>query len=190
MQPGQLLCDRYRIEKALAAGGFGQTFLAVNTDLPSKPQVVVKLLKPQSNDPATLQVAKRLFNQEAEILERLGKDNPRIPSLHAYFELKDEFYLVQEYIKGKTLTEELKGRKLSESDTIAMSVSELSVSSRGLPSPLPFLLFTLLSFFTATKMICTSLPLVDYRKLLPNIQILPFKLRTGTKSLTLQLGKI
>jgi eukaryotic-like serine/threonine-protein kinase len=57
MQPGQLLRDRYRIEKPLAAGGFGQTFLAVDTDLPSKPQVVVKLLKPQSNDPATLQVA-------------------------------------------------------------------------------------------------------------------------------------
>jgi eukaryotic-like serine/threonine-protein kinase len=120
MQPGQLLCDQYRIEKPLAAGGFGETFLAVDTDLPSKPLVVVKLLKPQRNDPATLQVANRLFSQEAEILERLGKDNPRIPTLHAHFELNREFYLVQEYIKGKTLTEELQGRKLSESDTISI----------------------------------------------------------------------
>ena len=77
MQPGQLLRDRYLIEKALAAGGFGQTFLAVDTDLPSKPRVVVKLLKPQNNDPTNLQLAKRLFNTEAEILERLGKDNDR-----------------------------------------------------------------------------------------------------------------
>jgi serine/threonine protein kinase len=98
MQPGQLLCDRYQIEKALAAGGFGQTFLAVDTHLPSKPQVVVKLLKPAQNDPATLQIAQRLFNTEAETLERLGKDNDRIPSLYAYFELRGEFYLVQEYI--------------------------------------------------------------------------------------------
>jgi serine/threonine protein kinase len=117
MQPGQLLCDRYRVEKALAAGGFGETFLAVDTHLPSNPQVVVKLLKPINRDPANLRVAKRHFNQEAEILERLGKDNDRIPSLYAYFELKDEFYLVQEYIKGNTLTDELHGQ-LSESDTL------------------------------------------------------------------------
>jgi eukaryotic-like serine/threonine-protein kinase len=120
MQPGQLLCDRYRVEKALAAGGFGETFVAVDTHLPSKPQVVVKLLKPSSNDPTTLQIAQRLFNTEAETLEKLGKDNDRIPSLYAYFELRGEFYLVQEYITGTTLTEELQGRKLSESDTLAI----------------------------------------------------------------------
>jgi eukaryotic-like serine/threonine-protein kinase len=118
MQPGQLLCDRYRVEKALAAGGFGETFVAVDTHLPSKPQVVVKLLKPINSDPATLQIAQRLFNTEAETLEKLGKDNDRIPSLYAYFELRGEFYLVQQYITGTTLTEELQGRKLSESDIL------------------------------------------------------------------------
>jgi eukaryotic-like serine/threonine-protein kinase len=120
MQPGQLLCDRYQIEQALARGGFGETFLAVDTHLPSKPLVVVKLLKPIYNDPDTLQVAQRLFNMEAETLEQLGKDNDRIPSLYAYFQLKGEFYLVQEYIQGETLTAELQGRKISESDTLTM----------------------------------------------------------------------
>jgi eukaryotic-like serine/threonine-protein kinase len=118
MQPGKLLCDRYRVEKALAAGGFGETFLAVDTHLPSKPQVVVKLLKPINSDPATLKIAQRLFNTEAETLEQLGKDNDRIPSLYAYFELRGEFYLVQEYIAGTTLTGELQGRKIPESDTL------------------------------------------------------------------------
>jgi eukaryotic-like serine/threonine-protein kinase len=120
MQLGQLLCDRYRIEKALARGGFGETFLAVDTHLPSKPLVVVKLLKPIHNDPDTLQIAQRLFSMEAATLEQLGKDNDRIPSLYAYFESKGEFYLVQEYIEGQTLTQELQERKISEPDTIAI----------------------------------------------------------------------
>jgi eukaryotic-like serine/threonine-protein kinase len=120
MQPGQLLNNRYRIEKPLSAGGFGQTFLAIDTNLPSQPQVVVKLLKPQQSDPATLQIAQRLFNNEAQALEKLGRDSDRIPSLYAYFELGGEFYLVQEFISGSTLTQELQGQKMSESDTLAI----------------------------------------------------------------------
>jgi eukaryotic-like serine/threonine-protein kinase len=120
MQTGQLLCNRYRIEKHLAGGAFGQTYLAVDTHLPSHQQVVVKLLKPSSNDPVMLQLAQRLFDMEAATLETLGKDNDRIPSLYAYFELGGEFYLVQEFIAGTTLTKELQGRKLSESETLAI----------------------------------------------------------------------
>jgi eukaryotic-like serine/threonine-protein kinase len=120
MQPGQLLNNRYRIEKPLSAGGFGQTFLAIDTNLPSQPQVVVKLLKPQQSDPATLQIAQRLFNNEAQALEKLGRDSDRIPSLYAYFESGGEFYLVQEFIAGTTLTQELQGQKMSESDTLAI----------------------------------------------------------------------
>ncbi len=120
MQSGQLLCNRYSIEQHLAGGGFGQTYLAIDTHLPSKPQVVVKLLKPMSTDPTTLQIAQRLFNMEAETLENLGKDRDRIPSLYAYFKSGGEFYLVQEFINGTTLTQELNARQLSESDTLAI----------------------------------------------------------------------
>jgi serine/threonine protein kinase len=132
MNPGDLLCSRYRIEKALAAGGFGETYLAIDLHLPSKPQVVVKHLKPQNNDPATLQIAQRMFEAEAKVLEELGKNSDRIPTLYTYFEDKiekringmierhSEFYLVQEFIEGQTLTAELKssGGKLSEAQVI------------------------------------------------------------------------
>ena len=120
MQSGQLLHSRYLIKKALASGGFGQTYLAVDLHLPSQPLVVVKLLQPICNDPTTFQIAKRLFITEADTLEQLGKDSERIPSLYAYFESQGSFYLVQEFIAGKTLTEEVYGKKISELETLAI----------------------------------------------------------------------
>jgi eukaryotic-like serine/threonine-protein kinase len=118
MNPGDLLRNRYRIEKALAAGGFGETYMAVDLDYPGQRQVVVKHLKPASNDPGTLQIARRLFESEAQVLAELGETSDRLPALYAYFEEQGEFYLVQEFIAGQTLTAELSGRQLSEAETI------------------------------------------------------------------------
>ncbi|MBH8554838.1 CHASE2 domain-containing protein [Nostocaceae cyanobacterium CENA357] len=101
-----LLGGRYQISQVLAAGGFGRTYLAKDTQRPGNPSCVVKQLMPARRDPRFLQVARRLFNTEAEILEALGK-HEQIPALLAYFEDHQEFYLVQEYISGHTLGEEL-----------------------------------------------------------------------------------
>jgi eukaryotic-like serine/threonine-protein kinase len=118
MNPGDVLRNRYRIEKALAAGGFGETYLAIDLDYPGQRQVVVKHLKPASRDPGTLQIARRLFESEAQVLAELGETSDRLPALYAYFEEQGEFYLVQEFIAGQTLTAELAGRQLSEAQTI------------------------------------------------------------------------
>jgi eukaryotic-like serine/threonine-protein kinase len=118
MNPGDLLRNRYRIEKPLAAGGFGETYLAIDLDYPGQRQVVVKHLKPASNDPGTLQIARRLFESEAQVLAELGETSDQLPALYAYFEEQGEFYLVQEFIAGQTLTAELAGRQLSEAETI------------------------------------------------------------------------
>ncbi|WP_445634406.1 non-specific serine/threonine protein kinase [Nostoc sp. DSM 114161] len=101
-----LLGGRYQISKVLGAGGFGRTYLAQDTQRPGNPTCVVKKLMPARQDSRFLQVARRLFNSEAEILETLGK-HPQIPELLAYFEDNQEFYLIQEYIEGHTLSEEL-----------------------------------------------------------------------------------
>lgn len=101
-----LLGGRYKISKTLGAGGFGRTYLAQDTQRPGNPTCVVKKLMPARQDTRFLQVARRLFNSEAEILESLGKHH-QIPELLAYFEDDQEFYLIQEYIEGHTLSEEL-----------------------------------------------------------------------------------
>ncbi|MEC4894331.1 MAG: protein kinase [Oscillatoria sp. PMC 1051.18] len=103
---GTTLRKRYQIIKALAKGGFGETYLAQDLDLPNHPYCVVKRLSPYSKEPECLQIARRLFNTEAQTLSQLG-NHDRIPRLFAYFEENQEFYLVQEYIPGNSLQEEL-----------------------------------------------------------------------------------
>jgi serine/threonine-protein kinase len=99
------LAGRYQVVRHLGGGGFGQTFLAQDTHLPGNPLCVVKQLKPKPSDPATLQVAKRLFDREAETLYRLGHHD-RIPRLLAHFEQESQFYLVEEFIEGQPLDQE------------------------------------------------------------------------------------
>ncbi|HEY9651402.1 MAG TPA: protein kinase, partial [Coleofasciculaceae cyanobacterium] len=125
--PDPILGGRYKIINQLAAGGFGQTFLAQDTHLPGEPQCVVKKLKPQTRDAENLLMARRLFDTEAQALYQLG-NHSQIPRLLAHFEEEQEFYLVQEFIDGEPLTEELTGSKLwSQTEVIAMLMDILQV---------------------------------------------------------------
>ncbi|HBE19530.1 MAG TPA: protein kinase [Cyanobacteria bacterium UBA11149] len=103
---GEIIGGRYQIIRRLGEGGFGTTFVAQDKHLPGDEYCVVKQLKPQANDPATLQIARRLFETEAKILNQLGTHN-QIPQLYAYFEEDREFYLVQEFIEGEDLSHEI-----------------------------------------------------------------------------------
>jgi serine/threonine protein kinase len=119
MQSGYLLRNRYRIERLLSeSGGFGKTYIAIDEDFPGKPRRVVKHIQPQSNDPEELKLDKKAFESEAMALAMLGEKTDRIPTLYSYFEEGGDFYLVQEFIEGKTLTEEIRNRKLSEAETL------------------------------------------------------------------------
>ncbi len=102
-----LLSDRFRILHALGQGGFGATFLARNESLPGQPNCVIKQLRPTATAPHILQMARDLFEREAGTLGRIG-NHPQIPQLLDYFEANQEFYLVQEYISGATLQQEVK----------------------------------------------------------------------------------
>ncbi|MFM6281598.1 MAG: CHASE2 domain-containing protein, partial [Dolichospermum sp.] len=106
LQNNSLLKGRYQITNRLSAGGFGTTYLAQDTQRPRNPICVVKQMSPARRNPEYLQIATRLFNNEASILETLGK-HQQIPQLLAFFQQNSEFYLIQEYIEGHTLTKEL-----------------------------------------------------------------------------------
>ena len=98
-----LLNYRYKIIKALAEGGFGKTFLAEDTQMPSRRKCVIKQLKPVINRPAIAQIVQERFTREAAVLDSVGERHSQIPTLYAYFVVSDQFYLVQEWIDGEPL---------------------------------------------------------------------------------------
>jgi serine/threonine protein kinase len=122
-----LLMERYRAIQLLGKGGWGKVFLS--QDLQADRRCVVKQLLPPievQNNPASLQTFLRLFREEAARLSELGH-HPQIPTLFDYFEQELEqvgqskgrsmpkyLYMVQEYIQGGNLLEELQQGSFDE----------------------------------------------------------------------------
>ncbi|MBD2339467.1 protein kinase [Calothrix sp. FACHB-156] len=103
---GKVLQRRYQIVQSLGAGVFGQTYIAVDIDYPENPKCVVKQLKVSNCQPSYLDDLRLRFLTETETLKRL-ECHDQIPQLIACFEENERFYLVQEFIEGHSLTEEL-----------------------------------------------------------------------------------
>ncbi|MBD1825116.1 serine/threonine protein kinase [Cyanobacteria bacterium FACHB-DQ100] len=99
------LRGRYCVVQPLGRGGFGKTFLAIDEDRLGT-RCVIKQFLPQSKGTKALNKAIQLFEQEAVRLHELG-EHPHIPTLLAYFEQEQRLYLVQQYIEGATLAQEL-----------------------------------------------------------------------------------
>ena len=100
-----LLRDRYRALKLIGQGGFGRTFQGVDESNASQSYCAIKQfwVEPYSSNQ---QRATELFAKEAGRLQMLG-EHPNIPSLIDYFVEAKEHYIVQEFIRGENLSQEL-----------------------------------------------------------------------------------
>lgn len=100
-----LLKERYRPVEELGGGGMSRTFLAVDLDRLNTP-CIIKQFSPQSHKVSLVKEAIERFNQEALRLQELGI-HAQIPALYAYFEQEQHLYLIEEWVEGKNLLEEL-----------------------------------------------------------------------------------
>lgn len=119
-----LLGGRYQILRRLSSGGFSRTFLVSDIHLPNHPKCVIKQLKIQDKDTATLDMARRLFDTEAKVLYQLG-NHPQIPALMAHFEEDQEFYLAQEYIEGSRLSSQVEESKPWSETRVVLLLQEV-----------------------------------------------------------------
>lgn len=130
-----LLREHYRAIKPLGSGLFSRTFLAIDEDIPSKPVCIIKQFLPPDTNLSEVQKIAERFEREALQLDILGK-HPQIPRLLAYFQQQQPLkarvvtalYLVQEFIEGPSLAQELeKQGPFNESQIRALLLDILPV---------------------------------------------------------------
>lgn len=100
---GQKINDRYEIEGLIGEGGMANVYLASDTILDRK--VAVKVLR---GDLAGDEKFVRRFQREALAASSLS--NPNIVEIYDVGEDDGNFYIVMEYIEGKTLKQLIKKR--------------------------------------------------------------------------------
>ncbi len=118
---GTRLAEQYEVERLLGSGGFGNTYLALDTTLEA--HVAVKEYLPSQvgtrhangtvgpTSPAfkgNYDAGLRQFRREARILAKLGRFNhPQIVRVNTAFDAFGTTYMVMDYVQGRTLAEEL-----------------------------------------------------------------------------------
>ena len=125
MTTNQILDNRYQIINKLHETNLSITYQGKDTKKFNR-LCFIKQLK-TSYDPQLQKQLEQRFQQEGEILERLG-NHPQIPDLYSYFSENNQFYLVQEWITGYNLEEKVeKQGKLTESEVKDILIKILPV---------------------------------------------------------------
>lgn len=123
LAPGTVLFDKYVIGNVIGKGGFGVTYLALDTT--SEKKVAIKEYFPYTmarraagNTTVTVsseenteafELGAEKFYEEAKLVSRFN-GNPNIVEVYEYFYENDTVYLAMEYLYGQTLKEYIRDK--------------------------------------------------------------------------------
>lgn len=117
---GDTVGQVYQLKKQIGDGITAKTYLAQDLNNSHGSSLVV--VKQQKKNVQS----KKRFDNEAVVLEKLD-NHPQIPKLLATFEENGEVYLVEEYIAGQNLEEEVKVNKFKEEAALQLLEDVLNI---------------------------------------------------------------
>ncbi|MEL6529187.1 MAG: serine/threonine-protein kinase [Pseudomonadota bacterium] len=127
LEPGTILNNNYRIERAIGEGGMGKVYLASNTFI-EEDKVAIKVIRSeQMHD----ELVREMFGKEVRAMVRL--QNPRLVSYRTFAhdpEL-DLSFVVTEFIDGPSLEKLIKGGQRFSSEELLTLLGEVCIGLRA-----------------------------------------------------------
>ncbi len=122
-----LFQERYYLIEKLGIGGFGAVYKACDTQR-AQALVALKEICLRGLTARSMQEATDSFQRETDLLSRLA--HPQIPRLYEQIQLQEQWYLVMDFIEGKTLEDHQKQTPnkrlpLSEVFTIGLQLCDI-----------------------------------------------------------------
>lgn len=117
LKPGDCVGEgRYKLISSIGLGGFGEVFLAEGPEAPTGQRqagregalLAVKVVETACWSEREYQVFNALMVSEASFLSTL--DHPSLPKLRAFFAESSRYFLVMDWVSGKTLEELVKSQ--------------------------------------------------------------------------------
>jgi serine/threonine protein kinase len=99
----ETIIGSYRIEERIGRGGMGVVYRGQHTKLPR--EVAIKFINPRAGD-HDLRHMRHRFEREAFIQSQL--DHPGIVKIYDYIVAEQTYYIVMEYVEGRSLAQLLK----------------------------------------------------------------------------------
>jgi serine/threonine-protein kinase len=110
---------RYALQQSIGKGGMAEVFLG-RDELLDRPVAIKRLSKENADDPSFVE----RFRREAQAAAKLN--HPNIVGVFDYFEEDGEYFIVQEYIDGRSLAELLRAEGRLHPDRAADIAADIA----------------------------------------------------------------
>lgn len=102
LKSGEVLKERYEIERIIGQGGMGNVYLTNDLRLKGRQCAVKEVFHDPNLSDDVLTQAREQFMREATVLARL--DHPNLPKVSDFFSIDERDYLVMDFVPGKDLS--------------------------------------------------------------------------------------